>query len=560
MKVWRSALFGRKGALLSLLVKKSPRWSLQSTATVAALIFSSLAALLALSGCVPSEPKADLVIVNGAEPESLDPAIVTGQPDLRVVDALFEGLTRLDPKTVKPVPAIAAGWDIAESGTVYTFHLRHNARWSTGEPITASDVVYSWRRAVSPATASDYAGQLFFIKNAEAINSQKIRDASQLGAQALDPYTLRVELVSPTAFFLDLCAFPTLAVVPRQAIEKHGDRWLLARPVPTSGAFTLEFWRIHDKIRVRKNPYYWNAAETRSGLVDFLPIEAQNTALNIYETGAADIIWDKGLVPTELLDVLSERPDYHSFDYLGIYFIRCNVTRKPFDDPRVRKALAMAIDKRRIVERITRGGEKPATHYTPPGIKNYDPPSGLGYDPDEARRLLAEAGYPGGEGFPVFQYMFNSSKMHEQIAIELKEMWRKELGITMELRQKEWKVFLAEQSAVNYDLARASWIGDYNDPNTFLDMFMSNNGNNGTGWKNARYDQLMREGNRQTDPGKRAALLREAETILVQDDLPVIPLYYYVGVNFYDPQAIHGIYQNILDEHPIYPIWKSKRP
>jgi oligopeptide transport system substrate-binding protein len=518
---------------------------------------SFLAACLLLGACANSEPPADITILNGAEPESLDPAIVTGQPDGRVVMALFEGLTRLNPKTATPEPAIAERWEISEDGRTYIFHLRTNAVWSTGEPITADDIVYSWRRVADPLTAADYSGQLYFVKNAEEINTGKIKDLTQLGAKALDPHTLKVELVAPTPFFLDLCAFRTLCAVPRQAIEKHGDRWLLEPPVPTSGAYVLDHWRIHDKIRVRKNPRHWDAANVQNNIVDFMPLDSAITAMNIYLTDAADIVWDKNLIPTELMDALTRRADCHRFDYLGTYFLRCNVTRKPFDDVRVRKALALVIDKDRIVRNISRSGEKPASALTPPGTANYQAPAGLGYDPEQARRLLADAGFPNGKGFPVFHYLFNTADLNKQIGVELKGMFKSELGINMELRQVEWKVYLAAQSAIDFDVSRSAWIGDYNDPNTFLDMFMSNNGNNRTGWKNARYDELMREGNQQIDPKKRMKLLHEAEALLVRDELPIIPLYFYVGVAFLDTNRIEGVHFNILDEHPIHAIKKK---
>jgi oligopeptide transport system substrate-binding protein len=528
-----------------------------SSAACLSFLFTLFLAL-AMAGCGRQEPRADITIINGAEPESLDPAIITGQPDGRAAGALFEGLTRLNARNATPEPALAERWEISADGLMYTFHMRTNACWSTGEPIRAEDVVYSWRRVVDPLTASDYAGQLFLVKNAEEINAGKIKDLARLGAHAVGTHTLRVELVAPATFFLDLCAFRTLAVVPRHAIERHGDQWIVSRPLPTSGPYTLDAWRIRDKIRLRKNPRHWDAANILNEVVDLLPVESPNTALNLYESGAADIIWDKGLVPTELLDVLRRRPDCHNFDYLGTYFYRYNVTQKPFDDPRVRKALALAVDKRRLVEKITRAGEKVASHLTPPGTAHYTAPEGLGRDVALAKRLLAEAGFPDGQGFPPFQYLYNSSKVHEQIAIELQQMWKEALGLKMELRQTEWKVYLAEQSKTNYHLCRSSWIGDYNDPNTFLDMFMANNGNNRTGWANARYDQLLRDANQQTDPLRRAAILREAESLLIRDELPIVPLYFYVGVTFYDPKKIEGVYPNVLDEHPIYAIRKKK--
>jgi len=265
-------------------------------------------------------------------------------------------------------------------------------------------------------------------------------------------------------------------------------------------------------------------------------------------------------VPVELLDLLRERKDFHTYNYLGSYFYRYNVTKKPFDDVRVRKAMALAIDKRRLVEKITRAGEKIASHLVPPGVANYRSPEGLGYDPELARKLLAEAGFPGGQGFPRVDYMFNSVKTHEKIAVELQEMWARELGIQIELRNLEWKVFLQAQSRLEFGLSRSSWIGDYNDPNTFLDMFMSNNGNNRTGWKSERYDNLMREANGQLDPKEREKILQQAELLLIRDELPIAPLFFYVGIEYYDTSKVSGIFSNIRAEHPVRTIKVHKEP
>ena len=520
---------------------------------------------LCLSGCVRHEPPADLTIINGAEPESLDPAIITGQPELRAVQGLFEGLTRLDPKTARPIPGLAERWEISPDGLVYLFHLRTNLVWSTGEPIRSDDLVYSWIRALNPATGSDYAGQLFYLKNAEDFNAGKIKDPARVGVHAVDPFTVRVELNHPTAFFLDLCAFPTLYVVPRQTIESHGDRWLMVRPLPSSGPYELAAWRLNDKIRLKKNPRYWDAANTQSEIIDLLPVGSPITSLNLYENGQVDIIWDKDLVPVELLDVLQHRPDFHSFNYLGTYFIRFNVTRKPFDDPRVRRALAMAVDKNRLVRKITKAGERPASHLVPDGVAHYTSPAGLEYDPEQARQLLSEAGYPGGRNFPRFNYIFNAAaggaaKIHENVAIELQQMWRDTLGVEMELKQLEWKVFLGAQSRLDYDASRSSWVGDYNDPQTFLGMFTSGDGNNRTGWKNQTYDALIREAGEQPDQDLRASLFQRAEALLVRDEAPIVPLIFYVGINYFDTNRIQGVYQNLLDSHPLQSIRKIHKP
>jgi oligopeptide transport system substrate-binding protein len=503
-----------------------------------------------LAGCSRYE-RADLVIVNGPEPESLDPAIITGQADGRIALTIFEGLTRYNETNATPLPGLAERWDISPDGRVYTFHIRTNAVWSTGEPITAHDFVYSWLRVLNPLTGADYAGQLYYVKGAEAFNTLKDTNPDHVGVKAVGDKTLRAELVDPTPFFLDLCAFQTLAPVPRWVIEKHGDRWLMQKPLPVSGAYELVSWRLNDRVRLRKNLRYWDNANTHCDIVDMIPCTVATTALNLYETGEADIVWDKELVPTELLDILRERQDFHTYDYLGSYFYRYNVTKKPFDDARVRRAMALAVDKRRLVDKITRAGEKVASHLVPPGVANYTSPEGLGHDPDMARKLLAEAGYPGGKGFPRVDYMFNSVKTHEKIAVELQEMWARELGIHIELRNLEWKVFLQAQSKLDFMLSRSSWIGDYNDPNTFLDMFMSNNGNNRTGWKSERYDNLIREANGKLDPKEREKVLQTAELILVRDELPIVPLFFYVGLEYYDTSKVSGIFSNIRAEHPV---------
>jgi len=351
--------------------------------------------------------------------------------------------------------------------------------------------------------------------------------------------------------------------VPRQTIEKYGDRWLMARSLPSSGPFELAFWRLNDKIRLKKNPRYWDAANTQSDILDILPVGAANAAINLYLHGQADLAWDKELVPSELLDVLLKRPDFHTFSYLGTYFVRFNVTKKPFDDPRVRRALALAVDRERIVKKITRGGETPALHLVPDGTANYLPPDGLDYNPALAKKLLAEAGYPGGINFPRFEYMFNAAagggaKTHENVAVELQQMWRDTLGIQMDLRQMEFNVYLGAMDRLDYSVARSSWIGDYNDPQTFLGMFVTGDGNNRTGWSNPDYDRLVAAANNEPDLAKRSKLFQQAETLLVQTEPPIIPLFFYVGINYFDTNRISGVYENLLDIHPLQTIRKLK--
>jgi oligopeptide transport system substrate-binding protein len=276
-----------------------------------------------------------------------------------------------------------------------------------------------------------------------------------------------------------------------------------------------------------------------------------------------DIVWDKNLAPEELLDLLLKRPDFHTFNYLGTYFIRINVTRKPFDDPRVRRALALAIDKKLLIHKILRAGEEPTSHFVPDGTAHYTSPPGLDYNPALARKLLAEAGYPNGQGFPRFEYTLDASsggaaQLHEDIAVELQQMWRDTLGIQMDLRKVENKVLWSMQSRLDYQVSRASWVGDYDDANTFLECFTSGDGNNRTGWKNPNYDTLILRANAQTDLKAREEIFQQAETILISNDVPIIPLYFYKGLNYFDTNKIQGIYPNLVDEHPLEYIRKIK--
>jgi oligopeptide transport system substrate-binding protein len=517
------------------------------------------AGLLALlvGGCGGGGPRADLVFINGAEPETLDPAIITGQPEGRVVNALFEGLCAFD-KNGRPQPGVAERWEISPDGRTYTFYLREDARWSDGTPLTADDFVASWQRTLTPETGSQYNYMLDPIRNARAFADGELKDFSEVGVEARGAHTLVVTLENPTPYFLDLCAFPTLHPVPVKLIEKVGDDWVKPQWIVGNGAYVLEEWRINDRIRLRKNPYYWNRGNVALETVDILPISKDSVAFNFYASGLADLVMDKGLAPIALMDELRGRDDFHSAPFLGVYFLRFNCKEGPFTDPRVRRAFAMAIDKERIVQKITRAGELSAGSFVPPGIEGFEGADGLPYDPALARRLLAEAGYPGGEGFPFVRYLFNESQQNESIAVELRDMWQKELGVTIDLARQEWKVYLNSLSSLDYDIARSSWVGDYPDPNTFLDMFLTGGGNNRTGWSDPEYDALIAAAARETDPGRRFKLLADADHELVERAVPIAPIYYYVGIQLYDPMKIGGIAANVLDEHPIREMYRKE--
>jgi oligopeptide transport system substrate-binding protein len=518
----------------------------------------ALAAVLAgsLAGCGRTMDRADFVFLNGAEPETLDPSLITGQPEGRVAGALFEGLTNFD-EHGRVVPGVARSWEISPDGRVYTFHLRPEARWSNGDTVTARDFRDTWQRTLAPETAAEYAYQLYYLHNGKPFNEGTVKDFSQVGVTAPDDATLQVTLDNATPFFMDLCATPPLYPVHLPSVRKWGDDWIKPGHMVSNGAYTLAEWRINDRIRLVKNPRYWDAAHVAMTSIDALPISRANTAYNFYAAGQADLILDKGLTPLALLNDLRKRPDFHSAPFLATYFVRFNVTRPAFKDARVRRAFALAIDKQLIVEKITRAGETPASSLVPPGAAGYQPPAGLERNPDEARRLLAEAGYPGGKGFPLVTYLYSEGELNEAIAVELQSMFQRELGITIALQRQEWKVYLNSMTNLDYDFCRASWVGDYDDPNTFLDMFVTGGGNNDCGFANAQYDKLIADAAAQVDEAKRFDIFRHAEHLLISEEAPVCPLYFYVGLQFYNGDRLGGIAANLLDEHPVQRLyWK----
>jgi len=521
------------------------------------ILAAGCAALVLLASACSQRPGGvDLILLNGAEPQALDPAIISGQLEGRLCSALFEGLTRRN-ASGEIVPGVAERWDLSADGLAYTFHLRRNARWSNGDPVTAHDFAASWRRVLEPATASVYAEILFFIRNAEAYQTGKLADFSQVGIHALDDFTLRVELASPAAYFPDVAAFVTYLPVHLPTIERHGDRWTRPGHMVSNGAYRLRAWKINDRVELEANAHYWNASAVRSRRIDALAVTKATTALNLYLTGQADVLLDKSLIPPLLAGEIQDHPDLHRFTFLATYFYRFNTTRKPFNDARVRRALTAAIDREAIVRRITRGGEPAATAFTPPGIPGYTPPAGTSHDPVLARRLLAEAGYPGGRGFPRASILYNKTELNEQVAVEIQGMWRRELGIEVELHNQEWATYLKSLDNLQYDIARSSWVGDYNDPNTFLDCFVTARGNNRTGWSHPPYDALLAEANRTADPARRMALLQQAETLLVARENPIAPIYHNVGMMLFNKERITGLEGNVLDEHPFQEIGRK---
>ena len=516
------------------------RWR-PATAGFAARILCAAAALLA--GCGLDATPADFTFLN-REPETIDPGLVSDPPGGIIALNLWEGLLRRDPQTLAPRPGIARSWMMTGDGRVYVFHLRR-ARWSDGTAVTSADFQYAWTRLLAPQTAARYASTLYCLAGARAFNAGTLQDPTGLGMACPDDSTFVVQLESATPYFLDLCCLPSLLPVPHRAIERSGDRWLRPANIVVNGPFLLADWQLNRRMRLRKNPDYWDAANVTLNTADALPGDYINGNFNRYTSGVLDFVDGVG-IPLAIVDRLRSRPDFHSAPNLTTYFYRFNVTRPPLSDARVRKALYHAVDAQAIVDHVTRGGQQPAHSLVPPGMPGYHEVQLIGYQPQLAQRLLAEAGYPGGAGFQRLSLLFNTSEANKQIAEVIQQQWREVLGISIELRNQEFKVFTATVRDLEYDIARGNWTGDYLDPNTFLDIWTSDSGNNRTGFKSATYDSLLGAAARSQDAAQRLQVLRQCESIVTEQECVILPVYYFVENRLYDGSRWEGLQPNLL--------------
>lgn len=502
--------------------------------------------------------KGILLLSNGTEPEDLDPHLVTGVPEHNIISALIEGLVSEDPKDLHPIPGIAERWEISEDGKKYTFFLRPDALWSNGEPVTAHDFHKSFERMLTPSMGSEYAYMLYSMKNAEAFNTSKIKDFSKVGSRVVDQRVLEITLENATPYFLSLINHYTWYPVHIPTVEKHGpisqrgNKWTKPGNFVGNGPFKLKEWRLNDVVIVEKNPTYWDADSVKLNEIHFYAIDQANTEERSFRAGQLHNIYT---MPLGKIDRYKrDYPDLIKIEpYAGTYFYRINVTKPPTNNPLVRRALAMAIDREAIVKSVTRGGQLAGNFFTPPGTGGYTSRAHIPSDVEKARNLLAEAGYPNGENFPKLEILYNTSEGHRRIAEAIQEMWKKSLNIDITLVNQEWKVFLAAQRQIDYQICRAGWIGDYVDPNTFLDMWTSWSQQNQTGWSSEEYDGLIREASRTQNMKARLELFQEAEAILM-DEVPIIPIYIYTRVYALHP-SVKGWFANILDHHPYKSIW-----
>lgn len=532
-------------------------------------LLAAVAALLA-TGCGRRETVAArgdregiLHVGNGAEIQSLDPQQAGGSVDHNVLCTLFEGLVTLDEETFAPRPGAAASWEVSPDGLRYTFHLRPEGRWSNGDRLTAGDFLYSFRRALTPAFASEYKDVLYPVRNAEAFARGQLADFAAVGVRAPDDLTLELTLERPTAHFLTVLRTNVCFPVHAPSVERGGARaddrtarWTRSAPLVGNGPFRLREWQDHRHLAVERNPHYWDARRVRLNGIYFYPSESTQSQELAFRAGQLHTTWDVPLSKVEAYrrddpGVLRVEPYFES------YFIRCNTRRPPLDDPRVRRALSLAIDRDAIVRLVLRGGQAPAHAVTPPGLAGYVPPAGAPSDPAAARQALAEAGYPGGRGFPPIELTTLSSELNQRIAEALQQRWKRELGLEVTILQKEFKVLLDCLDTLDFTLARGRWIAEYPDPLTYLSIFTTGNGVNGTGFADPAYDRLLQEAAEASSTAGRLARLQAAETYLLSRT-PVLPIYWGSRTTLV-ARSVRGWKNSPLGFHNYQDVWLEPR-
>lgn len=482
-------------------------------------------------------PQQTIVINNGGEVSSLDPQKIEGVPESNVILNLLEGLTTTD-NNGHVVPGVAESWQ-SEQGKIWTFTLRSEAKWSNGEPVTAADFVYSWQRLVDPRTASPYASYLQYahIDNIDAILAGK-KSPDQLGVKALDDHHLQVTLSEPVPYFVALTTHTSLKPVNRKAVEQWGEQWTQPGHYVGNGAYTLSDWVINEKIAVKRNPQYWNNRQTVIENATFLPITSESSDVNRYRSGEIDMT--NSALPPELFPTLKKTlgQQVHISPLLCTFYYELNNKRPPFNDPRVRTAVKLTLDRSIITDKVMGQGQIPAGGFTPPFIDGAElsQPEWMSLTQQQrnemARKLLADAGYSSDKPLS-FRLLYNTSDVNKKQAIAAASMWSKNLGAKVALDNQEWKTMLDTRHQGNYEVARATWCSDYNEPSTFLNAMLSNSSSNTAFYKSAKFDALMAKSLSVSDK-ERAAVYQQAERQLDQDSA-IVPVYYRVSARLVKP-------------------------
>lgn len=509
---------------------------------VAAGILTALIAGNAMAADVPAgvqlAEKQTLVRNNGAEVQSLDPHKIEGVPESNVNRDLFEGLLVTDVDG-HPAPGVAEKWENKDF-KVWIFHLRKDAKWSDGTPVTAEDFVYSWQRLANPNTASPYASYLQYghIANIDDIIAGK-KPVTDLGVKAIDANTFEVTLSEPVPYFYKLLVHPSVSPVPKSAVEKFGEKWTQPANIVTNGAYKLKDWVVNERMVLERNPQYWDNAKTVINQVTYLPISSEVTDVNRYRSGEIDMTYNN--MPIELFQKLKKEipKEVHVDPYLCTYYYEINNQKAPFTDVRVRTALKLALDRDIIVNKVKNQGDLPAYSYTPPytdGMKLVEPEWFKWSQEkrnEEAKKLLAEAGYTADKPL-TFNLLYNTSDLHKKLAIAVASIWKKNLGANVKLENQEWKTFLDTRHQGTFDVARAGWCADYNEPTSFLNTMLSDSSNNTAHYKSPAFDKIIGDTLKVTDDAQRAELYAKSEEQLDKDSA-IVPVYYYVNARLVKP-------------------------
>jgi oligopeptide transport system substrate-binding protein len=498
-----------------------------------------------------SSPKV-LRLNNGSEPGSLHPALAQGTHDSWILEHTFEGLTKKNAEG-DIQPGMAKEWN-TEDGVTWTFTLKDDVYWSNGDPVTAEDFEYAWKHVLNPATAAQYSYQLYYLKGAEAYNSAEegadlAALEAEVGVKAVDSKTLEVTLAQPTPYFIDLTSFYTYYPVNKKVQEANKDWALEAETHVSNGPFYLADWKHKESIAIKKNDKYYEKDMIKLDEVQFVIIEDENTAWQMYQADELDLVYP---LPQDVQGQLmaSDDAEFHIGPDLAVYYFNINNTEKPFNNPKIRRALSLAIDRQTIVEHVAQGGQTPAYSIVPPGIPDvsgdYQENTGKLFEEnvEEAKKLLAEGLEEEGlDKLPSFVYLYNTSEGHKAIAEAVQEMWRKNLGVETTLENVEFQVKLDSEQAGDYTVSRAGWVGDYVDPMTFLDLWVSDGPYNDARFKNSEYDKLISTAKSTLDQAERMEAMHAAEKILM-DEMPIIPIYFYTKPYVLKP-SVTGIYDPI---------------
>ena len=491
---------------------------------------------------------------NGSEPQGLDPHIVTGVPEHHILISLCEGLTIPNPNPNDMngyMAGTAESWSISDDGKEYIFNINKNAKWSNGEPVTADDFVWSWKRILTASLGSQYPDMLYYLEGAYEYHNGLIDDFDQVGVKSIDQHTLQVNLKNPTPFFLGLLSHYSTWPVHKDTVLKFGDidnrngEWTRPGNFVCNGPFQLKTWELNNKIVVEKNPHYYDASMVRLNEIHYYPVSNVMTEDRMFRAGQLHLT---STLPSQKCPIyIEENPNLRIDPYMGTYFYRINTENEVLKDIKVRKALAYSIDRQLLVDKVTKCGQIPAYSFTPPGTNGYQPTTEIPFDPVLAKSLLEEAGFSNENPFPKLEILFNTNEDHRKLALAVQQMWQINLGIEVELVNQDWKVYLNREMIGDFQISRAGWIGDYEDPNTFLDLMRPNRGNNKTGWENMEYDALVKKANTINNQAERYELLYKAEEILIEN-MPVIPLYTYVRA-YQLSSDVKGFNPHILDHH-----------